>query len=51
MVHQELLNILIGKSGIFSTVPFVGQPIATVLRAIEGVVDVSLPSLRLYLHC
>lgn len=39
MVHQELLNILIGKAGIFNTVPFVGQPIAAVLRAVEAVVD------------
>ncbi|KAK3180786.1 hypothetical protein K4F52_007877 [Lecanicillium sp. MT-2017a] len=38
-VHQELLNILIGKSGLFSTVPFIGQPVAAVLRAVEGVVD------------
>ncbi|KAI6777817.1 uncharacterized protein J7T54_002738 [Emericellopsis cladophorae] len=38
-VHQELLNILIGKAGLFSTVPFIGQPVASVLRAVEGVVD------------
>merc|ERR1712054_25842 len=38
-VHQELLNILIGKSGLFSTVPLIGQPVASVLRAVEGVVD------------
>ncbi|KAI0458511.1 UVI-1 [Xylaria acuta] len=38
-VHQELLNILIGKAGILTKVPFVGQPIATVLRSVEGVVD------------
>jgi hypothetical protein len=40
-VHQSLLNILIGKAGLFSTVPFIGQPLAAVLRQIEGVVDVS----------
>merc|ERR1711977_790957 len=38
-VHQVLLNILIGKAGLFSTVPFIGQPIAAVLRQIENVVD------------
>lgn len=42
-VHQELLNILIGKAGLFNTVPLVGQPLAAVLRAVEGVVDVSSP--------
>jgi hypothetical protein len=39
-VHQALLNILIGKAGLFETVPFIGQPIAAVLRQIENVVDV-----------
>ncbi|KAK2053169.1 hypothetical protein LY76DRAFT_582239 [Colletotrichum caudatum] len=38
-VHQVLLNILIGKAGLFSTVPLVGQPVAAVLRQIETVVD------------
>ncbi|KAK1981209.1 hypothetical protein LZ30DRAFT_720924 [Colletotrichum cereale] len=38
-VHQVLLNILIGKAGLFNTVPFIGQPVAAVLRQIEGVVD------------
>ncbi|EAT82361.1 hypothetical protein HBI56_090270 [Parastagonospora nodorum] len=38
-VHQALLNILIGKAGLFETVPFIGQPIASVLRQIENVVD------------
>ncbi|KAL6704378.1 hypothetical protein ACN47E_008230 [Coniothyrium glycines] len=38
-VHQALLNILIGKSGLFATVPFIGQPVAAVLRQIENVVD------------
>jgi hypothetical protein len=40
-VHQQLLNILIGKAGLFNTVPFIGQPVAAVLRQLEGVVDVS----------
>jgi hypothetical protein len=39
-VHQALLNILIGKAGLFQTVPFIGQPIAAVLRQVENVVDV-----------
>jgi len=38
-VHQVLLNILIGKAGLFNTVPFIGQPVAAVLRQIENVVD------------
>ncbi|CAI0651460.1 unnamed protein product, partial [Colletotrichum noveboracense] len=38
-VHQTLLEILIGKAGLFSTVPFIGQPISAVLRQIESVVD------------
>ncbi|KAI8289985.1 hypothetical protein K4K60_007232 [Colletotrichum sp. SAR11_57] len=38
-VHQALLEILIGKAGLFSTVPFIGQPIAAVLRQIEAIVD------------
>ncbi|KAJ8115825.1 hypothetical protein ONZ43_g4583 [Nemania bipapillata] len=38
-VHQELLNILIGKSGLLTQVPFIGPPVAAVLRSVEGVVD------------
>ncbi|KAI2636712.1 hypothetical protein GGS21DRAFT_44144 [Xylaria nigripes] len=38
-VHQTLLNILIGKAGILTKLPIVGQPVATVLRSVEGVVD------------
>ncbi|EEY18874.1 UVI-1h [Verticillium alfalfae VaMs.102] len=38
-VHQVLLNILIGKAGLFNTVPIIGQPVAAVLRSIEEVVD------------
>ncbi|TLS22530.1 uncharacterized protein PpBr36_09791 [Pyricularia pennisetigena] len=38
-VHQALLNILIGKAGLFNTVPFIGQPVAQVLRSLEAVVD------------
>jgi len=39
-VHQQLLNILIGKAGLFQTVPLVGAPVAAVLRSLEGIVDV-----------
>ena len=42
-VFQALLNILIGKAGILQKVPLVGPPVATVLRSVEGIVDVSLP--------
>lgn len=38
-VHQALLNILIGKAGLFTTIPFIGAPVAAVLRQIEMVVD------------
>ncbi|KAI0105774.1 UVI-1 [Nemania sp. FL0031] len=38
-VHQELLNILIGKAGLLTQVPFIGPPVAAVLRQVEGVVD------------
>jgi hypothetical protein len=38
-VHQVLLNILIGKAGLFNTVPVIGSPVAAVLRQLEAVVD------------
>ncbi|KXH30826.1 UVI-1 protein [Colletotrichum simmondsii] len=38
-IHQMLLNVLIGKAGLFSTVPIIGAPIAAVLRQVEKVVD------------
>lgn len=38
-VHQALLNILIGKAGLFTTIPFIGQPVAAVLKQVENVVD------------
>lgn len=41
-IHQMLLNVLIGKAGLFSTLPLIGAPIAAVLRQVESVVDVSL---------
>lgn len=40
-VHQVLLNILIGKSGLSNTVPVIGAPVAAILSQIENVVDVS----------
>ncbi|KAI3537275.1 UVI-1 [Colletotrichum abscissum] len=46
-IHQMLLNVLIGKAGLFSTVPLIGAPIAAVLRQVEKVVDVrSLQNLQ-----
>ncbi|KAK3988382.1 hypothetical protein QBC44DRAFT_292940 [Cladorrhinum sp. PSN332] len=39
IVHQKLLNILIGKSGLLTQLPFVGPPVAAVLRQVEAVVD------------
>ncbi|KAI1741811.1 hypothetical protein F4680DRAFT_415177 [Xylaria scruposa] len=38
-VHQELLNIIIGKAGVLTLFPFVGPPIAAALRGVEGIVD------------
>ncbi|CCF45608.1 UVI-1h [Colletotrichum higginsianum] len=38
-VHQQLLNVLIGKAGLFTTIPIVGEPVAVVLRAVEDIVD------------
>ncbi|KAI0862910.1 UVI-1 [Xylaria cubensis] len=38
-VHQDLLNILIGKAGLLESVPVIGPPVAAVLRQIESVVD------------
>ncbi|KAG9375771.1 hypothetical protein A1F94_013720 [Pyrenophora tritici-repentis] len=35
--EATLLNILIGKAGLFQAVPFIGQPIAAVLRQIETI--------------
>lgn len=40
IVHQNLLSLLIGKSGLLESV-FLG-PVASVLRSLESVVDVSL---------
>ncbi|KAL2194704.1 UVI-1 [Corynascus similis CBS 632.67] len=37
--HQDLLNILIGKAGLLTRTPFVGRPIASVLRKVEGSPD------------
>ncbi|MCJ1459735.1 hypothetical protein MMC28_010114 [Mycoblastus sanguinarius] len=39
-VHQALLNILIGKAGLVpNLLPYVGPPLAQVLRQLESVVD------------
>ncbi|SLM38066.1 hypothetical protein LPUS_08163 [Lasallia pustulata] len=39
-VHQALLNILIGKSGLVpNLLPYVGPPLAQVLRQLESIVD------------
>ncbi|OJJ02054.1 hypothetical protein ASPVEDRAFT_887658 [Aspergillus versicolor CBS 583.65] len=38
MVHQALLNTVIGKHGLLSLTPFT-QPIGQVLRVLEGGVD------------
>jgi len=42
-VHTNLLEILIGKAGFLAQIPFVGPPVAGVLKLIEGVVDVGPP--------
>ncbi|KAK7920119.1 hypothetical protein PG985_008141 [Apiospora marii] len=38
-VHQELLKTLTGKAGMSQQVPFIGQPVAAVLRQDESVTD------------
>lgn len=36
------LNIMIGKAGLFNTVPFIGEPVGGQLRKVEHVFDVSI---------
>jgi hypothetical protein len=43
-VNQILLNILTGKAGLLHNAPFVGPPVANVLRQFEGAVNVSRSS-------
>ena len=40
-VTQQLLNILTGKADLLTSVPLVGGPVASSLRALESAVDVS----------
>ncbi|CCC09418.1 hypothetical protein SMACR_05165 [Sordaria macrospora] len=37
--NEEVLNILIGKAGILTQMPFIGPPVSAVLRQVEGVYD------------
>lgn len=37
---EQLLNILIGKAGFLTQIPFVGPPVSAVLRLVESAVDV-----------
>jgi hypothetical protein len=41
-VNQVFLNIMIGKAGLFNTVPVIGAPVAAELRKVERVFDVSI---------
>lgn len=41
-VHQDLLNILTRKAGLFTTLPFIGQPVVAALRSYEDVMDTFL---------
>jgi hypothetical protein len=43
-VNQALLDILISKAGLCSSMPMVGPPIAQQLRSIDTVFDVSIRS-------
>ena len=43
---HDLLSVVIGKAGFLTKIPFIGPPISSVLRSIEGVVKVSLLVLR-----
>lgn len=38
---HDLLSVVIGKAGFLTKIPFIGPPITSVLRSVEGVVDVS----------
>ncbi|KAM0694325.1 hypothetical protein Q7P36_004680 [Cladosporium allicinum] len=38
-VNQVFLNIMIGKAGLFNTVPMIGAPVAGQLRKVERVFD------------
>eukprot|EP00898_Chlorokybus_atmophyticus_P008634 jgi/Chlat1/8772/Chrsp90S09248 len=38
-IHQALLGVLIDRGGLFSEVPFIGQPVAAVLQTLEAAVD------------
>ncbi|KAK4149039.1 hypothetical protein C8A00DRAFT_38368 [Chaetomidium leptoderma] len=38
-VHQQLLDALIGVGGFITKIPFVGPPVAAVLKSVEKVVD------------
>ncbi|KAK2036057.1 hypothetical protein LZ31DRAFT_484852, partial [Colletotrichum somersetense] len=40
-VQQVLLNILIGKAGLFNTITIIRQPVAAVLRQIINVINIS----------
>jgi hypothetical protein len=40
-VQQKVLNVLIGKAGIFGLVPSIGAPTTGVLKELEGIIDVS----------
>ncbi|GIZ47504.1 hypothetical protein CKM354_001059300 [Cercospora kikuchii] len=37
--HSDLMSILTTKAGLFTTVPFIGEPVAAVLRQDESVFD------------
>ncbi|WPB06210.1 uncharacterized protein RHO25_010867 [Cercospora beticola] len=37
--HSDLMSILTTKAGLFTTVPFIGEPVATALRQDEAVFD------------
>lgn len=39
-VYQELLDILIGKAGFLTSIPYVGEPIVAALRELKVIVDV-----------
>ncbi len=49
-VTQQLLNILIGKANILTSVPIIGPPVSASLRNLESVVDVSTYTWRVRTH-
>ncbi|KAG9251125.1 uncharacterized protein F5Z01DRAFT_639528 [Emericellopsis atlantica] len=38
-LHQKLMNVMIGKAGLFSVVPEIGQPVTAALKDDQGAIE------------